>query len=55
VVEALPIKTGRRVTQLDIYHVESEWHDWAKGKEASRDPDRAFLAFFKTFAKANPT
>lgn len=38
----------------DIYHVESEWRAWATGKEAPRDPDRAFLAFFRTFAEANP-
>ena len=43
-----------RYPGFDIYHVEGEWHDWAKGKEPSRDPDRAFLAFFKTFAEANP-
>ena len=39
---------------FDIYHVEGEWRDWAKGKDAPRDPDRAYLAFFKTFAEANP-
>jgi len=43
-----------RYPGYDIYHVEGEWRDWAKGKEAPRDPDRAFLAFFKTFAEANP-
>ena len=43
-----------RYPGYDIYHVEGEWHDWAKGKEAPRDPDRAFLAFFKTFAEVNP-
>lgn len=43
-----------RYPGFDIYHVEGEWRDWAKGKEAPRDPDRAFLAFFKTFAEANP-
>jgi len=43
-----------RYPGYDIYHVEGEWRDWAKGKDAPRDPDRAFLAFFKTFAEANP-
>jgi hypothetical protein len=43
-----------RYPGFDIYHVEGEWRDWAKGKEAPRDPDRAYLAFFKTFAEANP-
>jgi len=38
----------------DIYFVESEWRDWAKGKEPANDPDRAFLAFFKKYAEANP-
>ena len=43
-----------RYPGFDIYHVEGEWRDWSKGKEAPRDPDRAFLAFFKSFAEANP-
>ncbi len=38
----------------DIYHVESEWRDWARGKAPADDPDRAFLAFFRRFADANP-
>jgi hypothetical protein len=37
----------------DIYFVEGEWRKWAAGKEAPRDPDRAFLAFFRTFAENN--
>ncbi|MEQ6250744.1 RepB family plasmid replication initiator protein [Sulfitobacter sp. HNIBRBA3233] len=43
-----------RYPGYDIYHVEGEWRDWAKTREAPRDPDRAFLAFFKTFAENNP-
>ena len=39
---------------FDIYAVEAEWRNWARGKEPARDPDRAFLAFFRTFAAANP-
>lgn len=39
---------------FDVYFVEGEWRDWMRGKEAPRDPDRAFLAFFKTYAEANP-
>lgn len=38
----------------DVYFVESEWRGWLKGKEAPRDPDRAFLAFFRTYAENNP-
>jgi hypothetical protein len=38
----------------DIYHVEGEWRDWSRGREPARDPDRAFLAFFRTYAEKNP-
>ncbi|MEO1556332.1 MAG: replication initiation protein [Pseudomonadota bacterium] len=38
----------------DIYHVEREWRSWAQGKDKPRDPDRAFLAFFRRFAENNP-
>jgi hypothetical protein len=38
----------------DIYHVEGEWRGWAADKEPPRDPDRAFLAFFRSFAERNP-
>lgn len=38
----------------DIYFVEGEWRAWAAGKPAADDPDRAFLAFFRTFAARNP-
>lgn len=38
----------------DIYFVESEWRAWAAGKEPPIDPDRAYLAFFRKFAEANP-
>ena len=38
----------------DIYFVEGEWRSWSEGKEAPADPDRAFLAFFRKFAEANP-
>ena len=38
----------------DIYFVESEWRAWAKGKGAVQDPDRAFLAFFRSYAENNP-
>lgn len=43
-----------RFPGYDIYYVESEWRSWVKTKEAPRDPDRAYLAFFATFAKSNP-
>ena len=38
----------------DIYFVEGEWRAWAAGKEPAADPDRAFLAFFRKYADANP-
>jgi hypothetical protein len=38
----------------DIYYVEGEWRDWARGKGEAADPDRAYLAFFRTFAERNP-
>ncbi|MEM6593740.1 MAG: replication initiation protein [Pseudomonadota bacterium] len=38
----------------DIYAVEAEWRSWAAKKGPARDPDKAFLAFFRTFAAANP-
>lgn len=43
-----------RYPGYDIYHVEGEWRDWAEGKPPADDPDRAFLAFFRRFAEANP-
>lgn len=38
----------------DIHFVEQEWRRWARDKEPPRDPDRAFLAFFRTYASNNP-
>ena len=38
----------------DVYAIEAEWRSWAKGKEPAKDPDRAFLAFFRKFAEASP-
>jgi hypothetical protein len=43
-----------RFPGFDIYHVEGEWREWAAGKAPADDPDRAFLAFFRRFAEANP-
>jgi hypothetical protein len=43
-----------RYPGYDIYQVESEWRDWARGKAPAEDPDRAFLAFFRKFSGANP-
>lgn len=37
----------------DIYVVESRWREWASDKEPPTNPDGAFLAFCKTFAKNN--
>lgn len=38
----------------DIYFVEGEWRAWAAEKPPADDPDRAFLAFFRKYAQANP-
>ena len=43
-----------RYPGYDIYHVENEWRAWANGKEPARDPDRAYLAFFRSFVEKNP-
>ena len=43
-----------RFPGYDIYYVEGAWRDWAKGRAAAEDPDRAYLAFFRKFAEANP-
>jgi len=43
-----------RHTGYDIYFVEGEWRSWAKGKPEANDPDKAYLAFFRKFAEANP-
>ena len=39
---------------FDIYFIEGEWRTWAKGKPDAANPDRAFLAFFRKYAEANP-
>lgn len=38
----------------DVDAVEQAWREWAKDKETPRDPDRAFLAFLRTYAVNNP-
>lgn len=43
-----------RFPGYDIYFVESEWQNWAKGKPAAKEPDRAYLAFFAKYAESNP-
>ncbi|MBT9246501.1 replication initiation protein (plasmid) [Gemmobacter fulvus] len=43
-----------RFPGYDIYFVEGEWRSWASGKPPAEDADRAFLAFFRKFAEANP-
>jgi hypothetical protein len=40
-----------RFPGYDIYFVEGEWR---AGKPPARDPDKAYLAFFKTYAENNP-
>ena len=43
-----------RHSGCDIYFVKGEWRAWAAGKEAARDPDRAFLALFQSFSENTP-
>lgn len=38
----------------DVYFVEGEWRAWSAGKAPARDPDKAYLAFFRSFAEKNP-
>lgn len=38
----------------DIYFVEGEWRSWSAGRDPAKDPDRAFLAFFRSYAEKNP-
>lgn len=38
----------------DIYFVEGEWRAWAQGRDVPKDPDRAYLAFFRKYAENNP-
>lgn len=55
-----PLKTATYETArlrhpgYDIYAVESAWREWSEGKGPAQDPDRAYLAFFRKFAEANP-
>lgn len=43
-----------RHSGYDVYAVEGEWRRWAAGKTPAKDPDRAFLAFFRKYAEAHP-
>ncbi len=43
-----------RYPGYDIYFVEGEWRAWARSKDPVRDPDRAFLAFFRSYVESNP-
>ena len=43
-----------RFPGYDIYNIEGQWRDWSQGKDPADDPDRAFLAYFRRFAEANP-
>lgn len=43
-----------RFPGYDIYFVEAEFHRWVTDKGPIQDPDKAFLAFFKTFASRHP-
>lgn len=43
-----------RYPGYDIYFIEQEWRNWSSGKGEAKDPDRAFLAFFRKYTEANP-
>lgn len=54
-LETETYQTARlRFPGYDIYYVEREWRGWAADKGAPKDPDRAYLAFFASYAKNNP-
>ena len=46
-------KAREIATGLDVYAIESEWREWLaeKGKAPPKDPDGAFLGFYKKKAK----
>lgn len=43
-----------RYPGYDIYYVETQWRAWSRDLTPPKDPDRAFLAFFRKYAEANP-
>ncbi len=43
-----------RYRGCDIYYVETQWRAWSKDLTPPKTPDRAFLAFFRKYAEANP-
>jgi hypothetical protein len=47
-------KAKALVPGYDVYHVESEWRAWARGKEPPANADAAFLAFCKIFRERHP-
>lgn len=55
-----PLKTStfekfRKAHQhYDPYFVEQEWRNWARDKEAPKNPDAAFLAFAKAYVALHP-
>lgn len=54
-LRAQTYETARlRHSGFDIYFVEQEWRTWSRGKGEVQDPDRAYLAFFRTYAERNP-
>ena len=44
----------QRFPGYDVYFVEREWQEWAADKEPPHNPERAFLAFFKEYARRHP-
>ncbi|MEQ9044946.1 MAG: replication initiation protein, partial [Sneathiellaceae bacterium] len=54
-LRSVTYETARlRYPGYDIYVVEQEWRGWSMDHEPPRNPDQAFLAFFRRFAEENP-
>jgi len=47
-------KVRKLCVGYDIYALESEWRTWAAKKPAPDNPDAAFIAFCKSYAKRHP-
>jgi hypothetical protein len=48
-------KARKACPGYDVYALESEWRNWASGKdEAPKNADAAFIAFCKTYADRHP-
>lgn len=47
-------KARRAAPGFDVYALESEWRRWAADKPAPDNPDAAFIAFCREYAKRHP-